>query len=345
MSWHKSVVAFAAAIVLPLSGLAAVTTAAAAALPPGSPAAVNGRLKVCGVQLCNKSGRAVQLRGMSTHGIQWFNGCNKSQWWDALQNDWKADFVRVAMYVAKGEDGYETNPRKFTDLMHGYIEEATRRGLYVLVDWHQLDPGDPNVYTAKAKAFFKEIAQRHKDKTNIIYDIANEPNNVSWPKIKSYAEQLVPVIRAEDSDSLIISGTNGWSTFGHSDEQDPSVVLNNKVDATNFMYSFHFYAKEHRDDYVSVLDRVSSQVPVFVTEFGTQEATGDGPNDFTMAQKYVDLMARKKISWANWNFSDDRRSGAVFKEGTCSGTSFSGTGKLKPAGVWVRDIVRAPDQW
>ncbi len=168
---------------------------------------------------------------------------------------------------------------------------------------------------------------------------------MSWPKIKSYAEQLVPVIRAEDPDSLIISGTNGWSTFGHSDEQDPSVVLDNKVDATNFMYSFHFYAKEHRDDYVSVLDRVSSQVPVFVTEFGTQEATGDGPNDFAMSQKYIDLMKRKKISWTNWNFSDDERSGAVFKEGTCSGTSFGGTGKLKPAGVWVRDIVRAPDQW
>jgi endoglucanase len=201
------------------------------------------------------------------------------------------------------------------------------------------------VYTAKAKAFFKEIAARHKDKTNIIYDIANEPNHVSWAKVKSYAEQLVPVIRAEDPDSLIISGTNGWSTFGHSDEQDPSAVLNNKVNATNFMYSFHFYAKEHRDDYLSVLDRVSSKVPVFVTEFGTQEASGDGPNDFAMSQKYIDLMSRKKISWTNWNFSDDERSGAVFRQGTCAGTSFSGTSKLKPAGVWVRDIVRSPDQW
>jgi len=111
------------------------------------------------------------------------------------------------------------------------------------------------------------------------------------------------------------------------------------------MYSFHFYAKEHRDDYLAVLDKVSGKVPVFVTEFGTQEATGDGPNDFTMSQKYIDLMKRKKISWTNWNFSDDKRSGAVFKEGTCSGTSFSGTSNLKPAGVWMRDIVRAPDQW
>ncbi|HEX8864511.1 MAG TPA: cellulase family glycosylhydrolase, partial [Lentzea sp.] len=136
MAWLRSVaVAAAAVVVLPL---ASVTTAGAA-LPAGSPAAVNGQLKVCGVQLCNKDGKAIQLRGMSTHGIQWYQQCAKSQWWDALQNDWKADIVRVAMYVAAKEGGYETNPRKFTDLMHSYIEEATKRGLYVLVDWHQLD--------------------------------------------------------------------------------------------------------------------------------------------------------------------------------------------------------------
>ncbi|MCG8923489.1 cellulase family glycosylhydrolase [Lentzea sp. CC55] len=79
------------------------------------------------------------------------------------------------MDVAAGEGGYETNPRYFTDLMHSYIEEATRRGVYVLIDWHQLDPGDPNAHTSQAKTSFTEIAQRHKDKTNLIYDIANEP--------------------------------------------------------------------------------------------------------------------------------------------------------------------------
>ncbi len=52
---------------------------------------------------------------------------------------------------------------------------------------------------------------------------------------------------------------------------------------------------------------------MFVTEFGTQNYAGEGANDFAMSQKYLDLMASKKISWVNWNFSDDHRSGAVFK--------------------------------
>ena len=148
MAWQKSVVALAVAVVLPLTGVVAGSSAAAAgdvsaaALPPGSPAAVNGQLKVCGVKLCNQAGQQVQLRGMSTHGIQWYAQCVKTASLDALAKDWKADVLRISMYIQEG--GYETNPRKFTDMVHGYIEEATKRGLYALVDWHQLSPGDPN---------------------------------------------------------------------------------------------------------------------------------------------------------------------------------------------------------
>ena len=59
-----------------------------------------------------------------------------------------------------------------------------------------------------------------------------------------------------------------------------------------------------------------------------------------MARRYVDLMAQKNISWTNWNFSDDARSGAVFEQGTCDSGPYTGTDPLKPAGAWVRERVR-----
>ncbi|MFD5245741.1 cellulase family glycosylhydrolase [Amycolatopsis sp. NPDC058340] len=309
----------------------------------GTPVSINGKLHVCGVKLCNQYGKPIQLRGMSTHGIQWYSQCVKTASLDALANDWKADILRVAMYIQ--DDGYESNPRKFTDMMHNYIEEATKRGMYVLVDWHQLDPGDPNVNTDLAKTFFTEIAQRHKDKVNIIYDVANEPNGVSWADVKRYAEEVIPVIRAQDPDSVVFLGTHGWSTFGVSDQRDETDILNDPVNATNIMYTFHFYAASHQDEHYDALARTADKLPVFVTEFGTQTYTGDGGNDFTYSQKYLDLLAAKKIGWTNWNFSDDFRSGAVFKTGTCAGNSFTGTSMLKPAGVWVRDRIRTPDDF
>ncbi|WP_308199000.1 cellulase family glycosylhydrolase [Saccharothrix sp. S26] len=309
----------------------------------GRPADVNGQLRVCGVKLCNQYGKPIQLRGMSTHGIQWYAQCVKPASLDALANDWGADVLRISMYVQEG--GYETNPRKFTDLVHGYIEEATRRGMYALVDWHQLDPGDPNANISLARTFFTEVAQRHRDKTNIIYDIANEPNNVSWAAIKSYAEQMIPVIRAQDPDGVVFVGTHGWGSLGVSDGRSEQDIISNPINATNFMYTFHFYAASHQDEYFAALQRAAARLPIFVTEFGTQTYTGDGANDFTYSQKYLDFLAANKIGWTNWNFSDDFRSGAVFKEGTCAGSTFTGTGVLKPAGVWIRDRMRTPDNF
>ncbi|MGW6195733.1 cellulase family glycosylhydrolase [Kribbella sp. NPDC055110] len=325
--------------------LAGVLLAASTLLPTpaqavldDTPVGRNGQLHVCGTKLCNERNEPVQLRGMSTHGLQWYANCAKTASLDALANDWKADILRISMYVQ--EDGYETDPEKFTNLVNNYIEEATKRGMYALVDWHQLDPGDPNANLALAKTFFTEIAERHKDKFNIIYDIANEPNGVSWAGIKSYAEQMVPVIRAKDPDGVIFVGTHGWASLGVSDGGSEADVIDNPVNATNLMYTFHFYAASHKQEYFDALSRAADRIPLFVTEFGTQTYTGDGGNDFTWSQKYLDFLDSKQIGWTNWNFSDDFRSGAVFKEGTCAGEDFTGTSMLKPAGVWIRDHIR-----
>jgi endoglucanase len=305
----------------------------------GTPVERYGKVQVCGTQLCDEHGNPVQLRGMSTHGIQWFDHCLTDSSLDALAYDWKADIIRLSMYIQ--EDGYETNPRGFTDRMHQLIDMATARGLYVIVDWHILTPGDPHYNLDRAKTFFAEIAQRHASKTNVLYEIANEPNGVSWASIKSYAEEVIPVIRQRDPDSVIIVGTRGWSSLGVSEGSGPAEIAANPVNASNIMYAFHFYAASHRDNYLNALREASELFPVFVTEFGTETYTGDGANDFQMADRYIDLMAERKIGWTKWNYSDDFRSGAVFQPGTCaSGGPWIGS-SLKASGQWVRSKLQS----
>jgi endoglucanase len=310
------------------------------AVTPTTPVATNGQLRVCGVKLCNQYGRPIQLRGMSTHGLQWYPQCVNNASLDALAGDWQADHLRLSMYVQEG--GYETNPRLFTDRMHSLIEQVTARGMYVIVDWHQLTPGDPNANLDRAKTFFAEIAQRHGNKPNILYDVANEPNGTAWSRIKAYHEAIIPTIRAADPDAVILLGTHGWGSLGVSDGGSETDVINNPVNATNVMYTFHFYAGSHGAEYLNTLSRAADRIPVFVTEFGTQTASGDGANNFTRSQQYLDLMAQKKISWTNWNYSDDSRSGAVFTAGTCPNGPYAGTSRLKPAGVWIRDHIKTP---
>ena len=308
--------------------------------PPAGNGAVSthGQLHVCGNKLCDESDNVVMLRGMSTHGIQWYGwgDCLTAESLDVLADDWGADILRVSLYVQEG--GYETDPEGFNNQVKTLIDEVTKRDMYVLIDWHQLDPGDPNYNLSNATNFFTEIASTYKDQVNIIYDIANEPNGVTWAKIKSYAEQIIPVIRSIDDNAPIFIGTHGWASMGISDGRSARDIVDNPIAYDNIMYTFHFYAASHGTEYLNELDWASDRLPVFVTEWGSQEYTGDGGNDFTMSQKYLDLLSTKKIGWTNWNYSDDMRSGAVWKEGTCRNNAWT-TGNLKEAGLWVREHI------
>jgi aryl-phospho-beta-D-glucosidase BglC (GH1 family) len=321
-------------------------------LPPGGtrPVDINGQLSVCGTKLCNQHGNPIQLRGMSTHGLQWYRQCYDpgSAWIDALANDWKADVLRVSMYVQEG--GYETNPTEFTALADRIIDKAIARGLYVVIDWHMLTPGDPMFNLTRARTYFTHMAQRYGNTPNVLYEIANEPNGsaATWNRIREYSNAIIPTIRNIDPNGVVLIGTPHWSSLGMSGSGGgPSEVINNPVAFANVMYVFHMYTASHGSTYLNALSNAANSIPMFVTEWGTQEASGDGPNNFTMAQQYVDMMRTKQISWINWNYSDDSRSGAVFTGGTCPNGPFTGAGgRLKAAGTWIRDrIINPPDNF
>jgi endoglucanase len=324
---------------------APTTTPPPTSPPPGgqTPVAINGQLRVCGVNLCNQYGRPIQLRGMSTHGLQWFAHCYNDASLDALADDWRADLLRIAMYVQ--EDGYETNPAGFTNQVNALVDEAERRGMYALVDFHTLTPGDPMYNLDRAKTFFAAVSARNAAKKNVIYEIANEPNGVSWATIKSYAEQVIPVIRANDPDAVVIVGTRGWSSLGVSDGSNANEIINNPVDAANVMYTFHFYAASHKDNYRAEVERAAARLPLFVTEFGTVAYTGDGAVDVASSTAWLDLLDRLKISYANWTYSDKAEGSAAFRPGTCAGGTYVGTGVLSQSGALMRDRIRTPDSF
>ncbi|MFF5256365.1 cellulase family glycosylhydrolase [Streptomyces leeuwenhoekii] len=309
----------------------------------GTPVGINGQLRVCGVNLCNQYNRPIQLRGMSTHGIQWFNQCYNNASLDALAKDWKSDLFRIAMYVQ--EQGYETDPAGFTSRVNSLVDMAEARGMYALIDFHTLTPGDPNYNLDRAKTFFASVAARNAAKKNVIYEIANEPNGVSWAAIKNYAEQVIPVIRAADPDAVVIVGTRAWSSLGVSEGSDETEVVNNPVNATNIMYAFHFYAASHKDNYRATVSRAATKLPLFVTEFGTVSATGGGTMDRASSVAWLDLLDQLKISYANWTYSEANESSAAFKPGTCNGTDYSSSAVLTESGALLKSRISTPDSF
>lgn len=306
-----------------------------------TPVERHGQLQVLGTDLCDEHGDPVQLRGMSTHGLQWFGwgDCVTEDSLDALAQDWQSDLCRIAMYVQSG--GYETDPEGFTAEVNRIVEEATDRGLYAIVDFHILDPGNPMDNLGNAKQFFDDVAAAHADKDNVIFEICNEPNGVDWQTIKDYAEAVIPVIRGHDPESPIVVGTRGWSSLGFADigPDGPREIIDNPVQGDNILYAYHFYAATHGQWERDHLDQAADELPIFVTECGSMEATGDGPSDFQSSEAFMDVMAQNNISWAFWSYSDDWRTSGIWEEGT-SGSGPWTVDNLTETGQWIRKQIR-----
>ena len=266
-----------------------------------------GRLKVTGTQLTDATGKAVQLKGMSTFGLQWYPAIVDPDSFKALAQDWGCDVVRLAMYV--GENGYATHPEVKAVVEKG-IQLAIAQGMYVIIDWHVLTPGNPNdpVYSG-AEAFFKDMATKYGAYPHVIYEIMNEPNGLlSWAKdLKPYAQRIVKAIRSKDADNLILIGSGTWS-------QDVDTAAADTVSGKNLMYSFHFYSGSHGPEQRDKVQKaIDSGVGIFVTEWGTSQASGTGGPYINNSEEWLRFLDEKKISWVNWSLSNKNETSAAFK--------------------------------
>ncbi len=195
---------------------------------------VNGKLHVEGTQLVDESGTAVQLRGVSTHGLTWYPDFINESLFRQISEDWNCNFIRLAMYSSLYCGGQkEENFR----LMKQGIDLAVASDMYVLVDWHILDDNDPNINLDEAMAFFDRISAEYAGVPNLIFEICNEPNgdDTDWNDVYVYSMQVIPVIRAHMPDAVIVVGTPSYDRNLGSSAIRP-------LPFDNVMYVLHFYA-------------------------------------------------------------------------------------------------------
>ncbi len=295
---------------------------------------VNGRLQVIGSQLCDENGDPVQLRGVSTHGLSWYPEYVNQDCVDELK-DWGANLLRLAMYTAES-GGYCTDgdQDELKDLVRSGVEYATNADMYVIIDWHILSEGTPVTYQSEAEEFFDEMSAEFADHDNVLYEICNEPNTADWPEIKAYAEDIIPIIRANDPDAVIIVGTPTWSQEVDKPAADPI------TDQDNIMYTLHFYAGTHKDDLRNTMaEAADAGLPIFVTEFGICDASGNGELDIESADKWIQLMNEYGISYAVWNLSNKDESSSIFASDVEKTSGFT-YDDLSESGKWVYNMLQ-----
>jgi len=270
----------------------------------------HGALRVSGNRVVDAHGQPIQLRGMSLFWSQWTN-FYVAQNVDVLVDDWKATVVRAALGV-ENDGGYLVNQQVNVDKVRAVVDQAIARGVYVIIDWHDHHAQD---HAVEARSFFEQMALAYGEQPHVIFEVYNEPMDVAWPVVKSYAEDIIRAIRDAGSDNLIIVGTPTWS-------QDVDVAAADRITSDdNVAYTLHFYADTHmqllRNKATTAL---SAGIALFVTEWGTCSADGNGSINEAQTQAWLTFLRENSIGWANWALNDkDEACSAIAPNGGAMG--------------------------
>jgi hypothetical protein len=290
----------------------------------------HGLLRTQGNQVVDHNGEPVSLAGNSFFwsNNQWggerFYNASVVQW---LKLDWETQIIRAAMGVNE-PGGYTTDQASNRNRVKTLVEAAIDAGIYVIIDWHSHHAED---YEVQAIDFFKEMATLYGGYDNVIYEIYNEPLNISWPdKLKPYAEHVISAIREIDPDNMIIVGTPEWSQRVDLAAADPITI------SDNIAYTLHFYTVYHKQWLRDRADAALAQgIPLFITEWGSVGYTQSDPE----TDAWMAWCKEKGISHCNWAVNDKAEEWSILIPG--SGTTGNWTDQsLSEAGKLAREIVR-----
>jgi len=272
-------------------------------------------LKVQGTHIMNSKGKKLQLKGISTHGLSWYPEYVNKKAFKYMKKNWNINTVRLAMYTAE-YNGYCTgdaaNRQRLIKLIDDGVKYAEEAGLYVIIDWHILSDGNPMTYKKESLEFFKMMAKKYNGKSHVIYEICNEPNGaVTWNNVKTYAESVLEVIRKYDKDAIVIVGSPTWS-------QDVDIAAADRISEKygNVVYALHFYAATHGENLRQKAQKaLDAGLPLFVSEFGICDASGNGGINKKEAKKWFKFLKANKIAMIAWNLSNKNESSAFIKSG------------------------------
>lgn len=283
-----------------------------------TPYGAHGKLHVEGTQLMDANNQPVQLKGISTHNISLYPEYVNEAAFTQFVDQFGINTMRMAMYSALADDVYgyadgdDAHRAELEEMMVNAAEYCAKLGIYMIVDWHILLDPDPNTHMDKAIQFFKNVCPRLAGYDNIVYEICNEPNmDTTWARICNYANNVIPVIREILPDCVIIVGTPVWS-------QRVDEAAKAPLSYPNLVYTLHFYADTHKDSLRQLMvDAIKDGLPVFVSEFGICDASGNGPINDEETNKWIDLMNEYKISYMIWNLSNKAETSAILAP-TCT---------------------------
>ncbi|MEE3495622.1 MAG: glycoside hydrolase family 5 protein [Butyrivibrio sp.] len=266
----------------------------------------NGVLRVSDGKLVNEAGSPIQLKGLANFYLSVEPQLARKSVFARMRDEWGANVLRLPVNVDTSswgtpEKGYasgsDDDRARITATLDKAMMASKEAGMYAIVEWVVLEEKTPMAEIEYAKQFFEYVSSTYKDYTNIIYEICNEPNKgATWEEVKEYCATIIPLIRNNDPDSLILVGTPDFSS-------DLDAPINDPLEYDNIMYVFHEYTghnNEFQED-IEMIDRaMEAKLPVFMTEVAGTDANQEDYYDMETIKEWMPIVEKYNISYIVW---------------------------------------------
>lgn len=274
----------------------------------------------------------VRLRGLNRSGLQHKPDLAAAGWNDpqaelrAWRDEWQARVLRLPLNLDRlqPDSAYEADVDQL-------VSAAGEVGLYLMLELHattnDLNPVLPPI--DRARPVWARLAARHGARPHVIFDLWNEPHPETllgrsaywrlrgpWEMWRELAQGLIDAIRAAGAvDTLLVVGGVDWA-YDLSPLRRPSARL---AGHGPLAYATHVYPFKGRlwptrwvgwrPEWQRAFGRVAEDVPVLVTEFGSEPAgAGDPyfPNTDAQAARawllellaYLDELGLSALAWS-----------------------------------------------
>lgn len=305
---------------------------------------LHGKPKLNGIHLVDQHDDSLHLIGVSSHNILTFSDCYTFSALQHLVTEWGITVFRITVYLEEA-NGYYDKPSENDAAIAQLVDWCETLGIYAVIDYHVHEIGDPNHYldsmgasTGPAITFWQTQAHAYKNKDHVIYEIANEPNNVDWqPNLAAYLNAVIAAIRAIDAETIIIAGVPHWSQGLYYPGNDGGIT-----NTYNVMYAFHFYAAAH-DFLYEVVETYSRILPIFVSEWSPSHFDSVTAPNLDVSDLFTSLFSGtlpnnpQKISSTVWNFGDKAgEEVSLLTNGACATESWT---SLTCSGKYLKNYI------
>jgi hypothetical protein len=239
-----------------------------------------------GNKIKDPNGNIVVLRGASLPDLGYMEyyydpDMNAARIIDALTDEsdtqgaspgWYTKIIRIPIYPPETTTApapYHWDPDNpdafYNNLLRPVVDYCAEKGLYVIIDWHQIT----NTYdeVADTSAFWTYMAQKCAGDTHVIFELFNEPNNQTdyWTSVRADMQTWVDIVRSYAPNNLILVGTPQWC-------QVLAPVVANPIDGDNIVYVAHIYPAHWYGGIwqidIDAIAACAEVYPVIVTEWG-----------------------------------------------------------------------------